>query len=210
MSTALSLLRDRSSEIGRLGTLLEGRKQSAETKVSALQAQVKELDLFAIKIDRVQKAFSALVDKRVKKDLELIDVLVTNGLRTVFPDREITFKSRPVEVGGKMQIDFVTEDNGKEISDDAYGSVSVVESLILRMICMNKMGTGKMLLLDETFSAIDNEYVTRVGVLLSEMAQQMGIDILLVSFNPGASDAAVLRATLNTKTRTLNVVKEGK
>lgn len=196
--------------ISERGTLLEGSRKGAVLKVQKLSSTVRDLELFAVKIDKTLKVLAALVNKKVENDLKIINTLVTNGLHTVFPDRNVTFKSYPVEVGGKIQIDFLTEENGKEVSDDAYGSVSVVESLILRMICMNRMKTGKMLLLDETFSALDNDYVTRVGTLLKELAGQMKIDILLVSFNPGASEAAILRATLNNKTRTLSVVKEGK
>jgi ABC-type molybdenum transport system ATPase subunit/photorepair protein PhrA len=196
--------------ISERGTLLEGSRKSALSKVQKLSSTVRDLEIFAIKIEKTLKVLAALVNKKVENDLKVINTLVTNGLRTVFPDRDVTFKSYPVEVGGKIQIDFLTEENGKEVSDDAYGSVSVVESLILRMICMNRMKTGKMLLLDETFSALDNDYVTRVGTLLKELAEQMKIDILLVSFNPGASEAVILRATLNNKTRTLSVVKEGK
>lgn len=197
-------------KISERGILLEGSRKAALSKVQRLENTVKELEVFSVKVDKTLKVLAALVNKKVESDLNKINTLVTNGLRTVFPDRDITFKSYPVEVGGKVQIDFLTEENGKEVSDDAFGSVSVVESLILRMICMNRMKSGKMLLLDETFSALDNDYVTRVGTLLKELAEQMKIDILLVSFNPGASEASILRATLNNKTRSLSVVKEGK
>ena len=202
--------------LGRVDTLfskasfIEGKRSTVAKNTSDLEVKVLELDKNIFKMEKVQKVLSALVDKMVKKDLGMIDDMVTYGLKTVFPDRDLVFRSEMVPVGDKMQVSFTTIDGGVEVCEDAFGSVSVVESLILRMYCMNKMKTGKLLLLDETFSAIDHEYINRVGHLLNEFAKTMKLDILLVTFNPGVSDAVVLRAKLNHATKELSLTKEGK
>lgn len=205
----LEALREKQKRIARKASFIEGRRSSLLDKVLDLDKKISGLEKDISKLDKVRIILSKMVDNLVKKDLGQIDSLVTYGLRTVFPDRDIVFKTNMKEVAGKMQVNFTTLDNGRPISEDAYGSVSVVESLILRMICMSKMDIGKMLLLDETFSAVGDKYIDRIGVLLKELADKMGLDILLVSFNPGASEANILRAKL-TKGNELTIIPEGK
>jgi hypothetical protein len=207
--TAITIL-DRIDALVNKASFVEGKRATVAKNLKDTETNVANLEANIFKLEKVQKVLSALVDKLVKKDLSMIDDLVTYGLKTVFPDRELLFRSEMVSVGDKMQVSFTTVDNGVEVCEDAFGSVSVVESLILRIYCMNKMKTGKLLLLDETFSAIDHEYINRVGQLLHELAKSSKLDILLVTFNPGVSDATVLRAKLNTTTRELSLTKEGK
>lgn len=187
---------------------LRGMAESSNSRVLELEKQIATLDIEVVKWDKVGKILSQLVEDMVKKDLKDIDNLVTYGLKVVFPDRNITFQSSMVHHNGKMHVKFTTLDNGKPVAEDAYGSVSVIESLILRIICILKTGVGKMLLLDETFSALDWDYIQRVGILLKELSLKTGIHILFVTFNANSADADhVLRAKLNIKTRELSITE---
>jgi DNA repair exonuclease SbcCD ATPase subunit len=188
-------------------SFMKGRRHAAISKADSLSTEVATLETNVDKYEKATKVIAALVDKMVQKDLQDIDNLVNYGLKIVFPDRDLLFKSSMVMVGNKMQVDFTTYDTGDEVSDDAHGSVSVIESLLLRIICMMKTKTGKMLLLDETFGALDSDYIQALGNLLRTLSEKTKTDILLVTFNGMLSDAhTLLRAKLNHNTKELRIV----
>lgn len=185
---------------------LKSKRESAKEAVIELEKTIHDLEKNVSDVGKVLKVLGKLADRMVKKDLDVINHLVNYGLKVVFPDRDLQFRASMTEVNSKMQVDFETFDSGKLSSNDTHGSVSVVESLILRIICVAKSGVAKLLLLDETFSAIDGDYVVRVGVLLKELAEKMKMDVLLATFNAAAPSAdTILRATLNKKVNELQL-----
>jgi hypothetical protein len=199
-------LKSRLDNLQKTSSFLKGKRSAAVSRVSSLEGEISDLEIRVFKLEKVTLVMAQLIEKQVKKDLCAIDNLVNYGLKIVFPDRDLQFKSDMVMVGGKMQVDFTTLDTGMEISTDAFGSVSVIESLLLRIICIMKTKTGKLLLLDETFGALDNDYVLQLGSLLKTLAEKTKMDILLVTFNGFLSDAdTLLRARLNHKTRELSI-----
>lgn len=203
---SFSLVEERLVQVNKRATFLQGRKSAAEERVADLSLQVEELRVDVGVLEKTTKVLASLEEKMIKKDLKDIDNLVNYGLKVVFPDRDLRFESTMVPLGGKMVVDFSTYDNGKKISPDAFGSVSVIESLILRVISLMKMDSAKMLLLDETFGALDGDYVQQLGLLLKTLADKAKLDILLVSFNGLLSDAdTLLRARLDPKTLELHI-----
>lgn len=206
MDEALAL---RLKTLRKRAEFMKGAKASAQTVVEDLEEQVLSLTKETSKLGKVQLVLSKLVDNMVREDLLAIDKLVNYGLHIVFPDRNLLFKTEMVPVDGKMQVKFSTLDEGKPVADDTYGSVSVVQSVLLRVLCLMKMTKCRLLLLDETFSALDNDYIQRIGVLLKELATQARLDILFVTFNGVVSDAnRVLRARLDKKNRELSITAE--
>ena len=176
--------------------LFKGRYESELARHSDLQKTIDSLDEGIRIKNNAQATLSHLIDQMITKDMEDMDRLVNFGLRTVFPDRDIKFKSYIKDTGKTISIELKTLDKGREIHSDDRGSVSVVESFVLRMLCVMKLKKPKLILLDETFSAVGDQYINNVGILISHMAKKLGIDVLLVTHNPGASDARALRATL--------------
>jgi len=192
-------------------SFIEGKKDTYLKQVEKLSKEVEELELNIDKLSKVSLVMGNLVEKMVKEDLKDIDALVNYGLKIVFSDRLLQFESSMTDVGSKKKVVWSTMDNGDKISEDAFGSVSVIESLLLRIISMIKKTKVRLLLLDETFGALDEDYVQNLGILLRGLSEQMKLDILLVTFNGLVSDAnTVLRAKLNSTTKELSIssVKE--
>ena len=74
---------------------------------------------------------------------------------------------------------------------DAYGgSIATVESVLLRIVVLNRRGLRPLLLLDESLSAVAEHYVPRVGKFLALLSERMGLDVLAVSHNPSLVEAA--------------------
>lgn len=191
-------------------SFLKGKEELARSTMENLEAEIEELEKDSNELGKVMKVLGMLVDNMVQKDLAAIDHLVNYGLKVVFPDRDLSFQSKMVEMSGKMKLDFETFDQGKKADNDTHGSVSTVQSLILRIICMAKSGVARLLMLDETFAALDDDYIIRVGILLRELSEKMEMDILLATFNASVADAnTVLKAKLNPKNRELSITSHG-
>jgi len=170
-------------------TLLEGIYNSKKDNLSKLQVEVKGLEEEQDLLTKTEKLLKFLTDKAAKNDLAKMDKLITYGLNKVFTDRDITFKSELVPYGKKLKIELKTFYKDNEVSSDTLGSVSVVESFLLRLLCVAKLKKAKLLLLDETFAAVDSAYIFNVSTLLYELSKKMGIDILLVTHNAGFEES---------------------
>jgi len=143
-------------------------------------------------LTKVHKVLSHLMDNMATKDMQEMDRLVTFGLNTVFGGLGLEFKTEVKDSGKKLSISMTTLKEGEEVADDAKGSITVVQSLLLRMMCILKLNKPKIMLLDETFGAIDQTYINDLGPLISDLCSKMGFDVILVTHNPGAADTQVL------------------
>jgi len=194
----LSVL-DSFDELDRRVSFMSGTYSAKEEYLGAVSKDVADLALEEQILTNVQKTIAHLMDNLVKKDMNKMDKLINYGLDLVFPDRDISFKSDLKDTGKKFYIDLNTIDNGKQLTGESYGSVSVLQSYLLRMLCILKLKKAKLLLMDETFAAVGNDYINNVGSLIGELAEKLGIDVLLVTHNPGAASATMFNANLTKK-----------
>jgi DNA repair exonuclease SbcCD ATPase subunit len=141
-------------------------------------------------LEKTEKVIKHLMDKLVQKDLSKMDALISYGLKSVYTDRDIVFNSEIIEYGKKIWIDLQTISNGKKADPQAQSSVHVLESFLLRLLCILKLNRGRYLLLDETFSAFDPGYIENLSQLIVQLCSKLGMDILLVTHNVGFIDYA--------------------
>ena len=167
---------------------LDGAYQSKKQNQKSLESTVQALEKKEMLLIKTEKALKYLIDKLVKEDLSKLDTLITYGLNVVFPDKNLSFKSGIVERGSKIRIDLQTIFNGEVVDPDSKSSVSVIESLLLRIICIIKMKRARLLLMDETFDAVDSEYIENVSKLMDHLSKKLKLDALLVTHNVGFLD----------------------
>jgi hypothetical protein len=161
-------------------------QQNIEDELNRLEA---EMAVYT----KGSEALKLLLEELTRENLDSVDRLVTQGLRRVFHDQvDITFKSELVDTRNQLQIQFKTEQgpaSGKAV--DSFGaSVTVVESLLLRIIVVLKMGLQPVLLLDESLAQVSDHYVEPMGRLLHSLCQKMGLTVLLVTHQQGFQDNA--------------------
>lgn len=136
-------------------------------------------------IDRDNKASAVLkhlLDIMVKDEMERMAGLITYGLKTVFDDQNLTFLPEITKKNEKINIELKTNDNGVEGGYRTFGgSVAVIESFLLRILCLLKKKYAKLLILDETFAAVGVEYISNTGKLVSELSKKIDLDVLLVT-----------------------------
>jgi hypothetical protein len=164
--------------------MVEGMRESKRKSLGSLQEEVSGLESRIGTLSMTEKVFKHLIDRLAKADLERMDKLVTYGLSVVFPGRDIKFVSRLEEYGKRMRVALRTVDGGNEVSPDSSSSVQVIESFILRLLCMRKMKRASLMLFDETFAAVDNVNIDNVGKLITQLSDKTGMDILLVTHLP--------------------------
>lgn len=150
-------------------------------------------------LTKTEKVLKHLVDKLVKKDLAKMDQLVTYGLKTVYPEKNLEFKSTVDEHRGKLRILLKTLYNGKEVSSNSFSSVSVIESFLLRLICILKLKKAPLILLDETFPAVDTGYIENTSKLIGQLCKKLKIDLLAVTHIAGLSESANISFRLTPK-----------
>jgi len=170
---------------------VEGRRDAAHTRLQQAEREVARLTGEEQVLDRVADLFRVLIDREVVDNAKSAESLLTEGLKAVFDDMDLSVRSEVDVQRGKVSVDFYTvqtQPNGvktEAASTDAYGgSVSVVQSVLLRVVVTLRRGMRPLLLLDESLGAVAEQYVPRVGQFLRLLSERVGMDILAVTHNP--------------------------
>lgn len=172
-------------------------RDSAAHNLSEARHQIGSLEAEGEVLDRVADLFRTLIDREVVDNAKTVESLLTEGLQAIFDDLDLSVRSEIDIQRGKVAVDLLTvqqEPDGTVTegnSVDAYGgSVATVQSVLLRVVVLNRRGLRPLLLLDESLGAVAEHYVPRVGQFLSLLCERMGLDVLAVSHNPALVEAA--------------------
>ena len=169
---------------------IQGMYQDKLNHKEKLEEEVKNLREEKEILDKTEKVIKFLMDKLVKKDLSKMDALITYGLKTVYDDRDLVFKSEVIERGKKIWIDLQTITDGNKADPHSKSSVTVIESFLLRLLCIIKLNRAKFILLDESFSAVDPGYIENFSQLIAQLCEKLGMTVFLVTHNMGFVDYA--------------------
>lgn len=170
----------------------QGRRQALAKAEEGLALIKEDLEV----LEKTRAVLAHLLDTTAGSDLKGMDNLVTYGLKTVYPEKNLEFRSEIVDTGKKVSVEMSTLRNGKAASKDQSGSITVLESLLIRVMAILKMNKARLLIADEPFAAIGQDHINNIGTLLEELSKRLGLDILLFTHNPGVSDACMFRASL--------------
>ncbi|RKY82559.1 hypothetical protein DRQ07_01000 [candidate division KSB1 bacterium] len=170
-------------------SILEKRLNQIEGFYKALKKQKKELSevITDIKknieiLTKTSAVLKHLLDSMVKDEIERMSGLITYGLKSIFDDQDLVFSPEITKKNGKIYIDLKTSNNGIEGNFESFGgSVAVIESFLLRVLCILKKNLAKLMLLDETFAAVGEEYIANTSNLIKELSKKLGLDVLLVT-----------------------------
>ncbi len=165
-------------------------RDAAEQRLTETRSEVKRLENQGALLDLVSELFRRLIDQEVTTGVKAVEKLQSEGLQSVFTDQDLTAEAEVNVVRGKVSVDLTTvhkRADGSVIkgpSTDGFGgSVTTVQSVLLRIIVIIRRGLRPLLLLDEALPAFDADYIVNVGRFLKVLCSRLGIDILLVTHN---------------------------
>jgi DNA repair exonuclease SbcCD ATPase subunit len=174
-------LTDIQSRVDRLEGFYRALKNQEKSVAEEITKLKSDIDL----LNKASVVIKHLLDIMVKDEINKMAGLVTYGLKAVFEDQELSFKPVISKKNERIYIELKTANKGIEGEFGSYGgSVAVIESFLLRVICMLKMKLARFILLDETFAPIGDEYIQSTSKLVGELAKKIGLDILLVTHQP--------------------------
>jgi len=170
---------------------VDGFYQAFQTREKELKAEVETYKSEIELLTKTSAVLKHLLDILVKEEITKMAGLVTFGLRSVFEDQDLTFVPVLTKKNEKMHVELRTKNRNIESSFGSYGgSVAVIESLLLRILCILKKDLARFMLLDETFPAVSEEYRESTGKLITGLCKKLNLDILLVTQERDFQDCA--------------------
>lgn len=190
-------LPDRIAKLRSQANKAEGYRAAVQSRLDATSAEIKELEKLTKVLDLVTTLIRSLIDQEVQEGVQAVERLQTEGLHAVFDDMDLAVKA---DVGVKrnmVSVELLTLQKQSDgtvtegTSLDAYGgSVTSVQSVLLRIIVVLRRGMRPFLLLDESLAAVAESYVPAVGEFLATLCDRLDMDILAVTHNPALIESA--------------------
>lgn len=155
--------------------------------LTARRREVQELSERAERLAKVGELFRALMDRLVEEQKTVVEGLVTEGLRAIFHDQELSFEAEVVQRANRVEIDFFFREGGDALAvrdhplEGFGGGTTSVCSIILRVLALRRLQRFPFLILDETLPAVSAEYVEYTGRFLQRLCATMGLDVLFVT-----------------------------
>lgn len=131
-------------------------------------------------------------DDRQLEVIKTIESIASIGLSQVF-DEQIDLTITQVVRARRVELDVKVKTGELETSimDARGGGLAAVAGFLLRacVILLNP-DARKLLVLDEVFAHLSEDYVPRMAEFLRELCEKSGLQIVLVTHQPEFSDAA--------------------
>jgi hypothetical protein len=149
-------------------------------------------------LTKVTELFRVLMDHMIMGQVQILEQVITEGLRTIFHDQDLSFKAELSSKYNKVSVEFFIcsgdpENGGIKGSplDSFGGGPSSIASLILRLLTLLRLNKGKVLLLDETLNAVSDDYIENTGQFIKKLSETTGIQILMVTHKLAYLDHSV-------------------
>jgi len=186
--------------LGQTASRLEAVRDQLTESLTSVEAEVETLTSRLEVLAQVSELFRALMDKLVLGYVQTLESVVTEGLHTIFEDQDLGFEAEVTQKYNKIAIDFfINQERGADKvpirgrpMESFGGGPTSIASFVLRVLALLRLKRYPVLLLDETFSAVSDEYVVQTGRFLRQFSESTGIDILLVTHKQAFTEHAAI------------------
>lgn len=131
-----------------------------------------------------------LVEEEIKEGVNSYVSLLEEGLSAIFPEQTIKQQAEITKIRNKIAVRLKTVivgDDGIEVEGEGLetfgGAISTVQSLLLRICLILKKGLRPLLILDETFPAVDESRIDLLVAFLKSLCERLEMDILCITHN---------------------------
>lgn len=175
-----------------------GEMRATLTRGKVLQEEVAELASLTEDLDRVTILLNSMGEDRQEQTQQRIEELVTRGLQTIFDD-SLSFHIVQSVRAKSVSVDFVmrtTLPNAvveTPVMEARGGGVAATIGFLLRLVVLLlRAGQRKetLMVLDETFAHVSEEYLPAVGEFLREVVDKTGIQVLMVTHQSELTELA--------------------
>lgn len=191
--TNLSSLQTRASARRRVLDSLAGEARAVLSRGKELEAEVSALETEVATLDRVAVLLNSLGEEKQNETHSTIETLVTEGLQTIFDD-SLSFHIIDATKAKTAGVDFIVrtrletgDDVDTPVMDARGGGLAATIGFLLRTVVLLLSATEKresLLVLDETFAHVSEDYLESVGEFLRQIVDRSGIQIILVTHQP--------------------------
>lgn len=174
----------------------QGQKKYLETRVSELEAETSDLLEKVKTLDAASAFISNFADSRELLIHRHLEDIVSQGLQDIF-EEDLRLVVEQKIVGKRVEVKFklVSKYGDQEVETDILssrgGGVAAVCGFLLRVVMLlllnKEYGTSKIILLDESFAQVSSDYEENVAVLLEQLAEQYGVQIIHVTHSQSGS-----------------------
>lgn len=170
-------------------------RDDRQRRVDALKTEIDVLQAEAKLIEQAENVLIELGKRTVGDSTSTLNKLVSLGLKLTFPDQDLELKTRIDKSRGKTAISFDLYDRGRTfpIDDSFGGGVLAIAGFLLRVSIITTLKMRRVLLLDETFAHLANEYIPNASALLRKIADELHFTIIMITHQPEFASSAHLR-----------------
>ena len=179
---ATDRLKQLQAGISRLSTY----RDILQSQMTALEKEETDASYKADLYQRCSEVFKTWLEDSMKRNVDSMAQLATTGLQHVILDQKLTFNIKQEAKYNRLAMRFVLEKDGVEGDPvQSYGGgAAVIISFVLRIAVMARMKMANLLILDESMLALSNSYVPGAAAFMRQLAEETGINILMVTHNP--------------------------
>jgi DNA repair exonuclease SbcCD ATPase subunit len=171
---------------------LWGEARSVLLRGKEIQEEIVVLTETISDLEKVTLLLNSLGEQRQLQAQAVIEELVTRGLQTIFDDTlsfHIVQSTRAKAATVEFLIRKTLSDSVLEtpVLEGQGGGLSATIGFLLRLVVM-LLGTGtseeNILVLDESFAHVSDEYLPALGEFLREIVDKTGVQIIMVTHQP--------------------------
>lgn len=174
--------------VGRNFTIYQSKFDELNSASSELITLRSDFD----KLNLLTAYFNKIVDSKRKEIIDKVINLVSFGLQTVLEDSTVRLMVSSKIQRNQKFYSFTLEQNGRETSivNAVGGGVINLLSFLLHVVLLAVSSNRKILILDEPFSAVSENYRENIGEFLKLLAEKTNIQFIIVSHQNEINEAA--------------------
>jgi len=171
---------------------LEALRAERERAKERLERELEGLEQEGELLEKVEATLQHIGSKILGQSTKTIDQLLTAGLRLIFEDQNLTFKTKVERFRGRTAVKFELYEGGHTAPlMDAYGGgVLVTAGVLLRVVTIMILGLKRVLILDESLAHLSEQYIPNASKLLQRLCSELDFAILMVSHQAAFAEHA--------------------
>jgi DNA repair exonuclease SbcCD ATPase subunit len=176
-----------------------GEANSVRRQRDELEEQIRSLSDRVVVHERVTSLLNSIGEEKQFAAQEAIEQLVTRGLQTIFGE-DLSFHIVQDVKARRAEVSFVIRthlENGRVVETDVMdargGGMSAVVGFLLRLVVMllrDDPEKDNILVLDETFAHVSEEYLPALNEFLRKIVDKTGVQIIMVTHQPEFTELA--------------------